>query len=597
MKNISMSRRIVVPATLALFAVAAARPAGDQGARTIGGSDPVTIEFMALGKDGKPVTDLKPEEVTLSFANKPRPLQGLRFMTVSTGGTGAAALAPPFGTNDESGNGRSITLVVDHKSFRTGNEGDTRNAINKLLDALPASDRVALLTIPEGSDLVPSTTDRGKVKAALANLQGLASNPDLRGDGAACRSVNTLNSLIGLFTNFAMSGEPQMVALFSSNLSGPRASVTMTSAGGSAANIGMCELAPEKFQQVGAAAAAAHVRLYIFEHDITVSSTTGDASTNTRGSDHPRIGLENIASLTGAPIFALATPGESPLLKMVTETTGYYVARFEPEQVERNGVPRKLEVKVTRPDVTVRAASELTVGKAEAKPKPSSKDMVKEPKVYRDLPLRVSGYTSRGAEGKVQVLFIVEPGEAGTKLASATIGLIDASGKITQWTPQAADLEKPQIVSALLMAPGKYRLRAAATDAAGRAGTADFEMNAELTPAGPMKLSGLALGTKDAGFTPKLEFRSEAEAVAYFELYGTNPGKPIKLVVELAATPDGPALATGMPALAAPQPDRFTVLTPFKIDALAPGDYVVRATFSVEGEPEGKIYRTLRKVK
>jgi VWFA-related protein len=602
------SRRLLLAAVIAGTGVAVARPAG-QGARTIGGSDPVRLEFAAIGKDGKPVTDLKPEEVQLMMANKPRQVQTLRFVPIAAAATPkAASVPPPFGTNDQTGNGRSITLIVDHKSFRTGNEGDTRNAIIKLLDALPPSDRVSLITVPQGQDLVAPTTDRAVVKQALSQLQGLAvANESL--ENAACRSRDTLLSLEGAFNKMAQSDEPQIVAFFSSSMLGPRAAVTM-SAG---SNIGMCTLEPEAFTRVGAAAAAGHVRLYIYMHDITVSSTTSEVNTNIRGTNSPLVGLENLSGLTGAPIFSLATATETPLLKVLNETAGYYVARFEPEASERNGITRKIEVKVTRPDVTVRAASELMIPKPDSTPKPAPRDMAKETRVYRDLPLRVSGYVSKApaapagaapnaaTAGKdVIVVCLVSPTEPNVKLSAVTLALIDPAGKGTQWSPTPEDVARgTTVMSSQLVAPGKYRLRAAAVDTTGRAGTADFDINADLVSAGEsMKISGLMLGAKTGeSFTPRFEFKSEPEATVYFEIYGKT-SKPIGAMIDIAETPDGKAIAEATPQLSATsQPDKFLAIGSLPIANLAPGDYVIRATFAVQGEGEGKAMATLRKIK
>jgi hypothetical protein len=245
----------------------------------------------------------------------------------------------------------------------------------------------------------------------------------------------------------------------------------------------------------------------------------------------------------------------------------------------------------------------MTIAKVDPKAsKPSPKDMIKAPRgtTYTDLPLRVAGYALKGADAqKLTVLIDVESPDASAKLSAATVVLIDPTGKATQLSATDKDLGKSSLAQTLLAAPGKYRLRAAATDASGRAGMADFDFAAELTPAGPMTLSSLMLGVKPAAapFLRKMEFSTEPEAIAFFQVYGANPGKPIETMVEVAATLDGPALATVAPQISAGGPDTFNAISTIPLDKLAPGDYVVRATFTVQGEPSGKVFRTLRKVK
>ena len=44
------------------------------------------------------------------------------------------------------------------------------------------------------------------------------------------------------------------------------------------------------------------------------------------------------------------------------------------------------------------------------------------------------------------------------------------------------------------------------------------------------------------------------------------------------------------------EPGKYTCLMVLDIKDLKPGDYVVRATFGVDGSEPGKVFRTLRKV-
>ena len=102
-------------------------------------------------------------------------------------------------------------------------------------------------------------------------------------------------------------------------------------------------------------------------------------------------------------------------------------------------------------------------------------------------------------------------------------------------------------------------MRAVAVDTAGRRGTADYELDAALTPAGPLLLSSLVVGlSRDGRFVPRLEFGTEASAMAQLEIYGGAAGTAVGALLELS---DG---ASGKPLLAVPlileataDPDRF----------------------------------------
>src|SRR5205085_5725345 len=100
------------------------------------------------------------------------------------------------------------------------------------------------------------------------------------------------------------------------------------------------------------------------------------------------------------------------------------------------------------------------------------------------------------------------------------------------------------MAAALTAPPGTYRLRVAAVDSAGRAGAVDYELDARLIEAGPLKLSTMALGVvRDGQFAPALEFRGEAAAVAYLEIYGSAKAGSLSASLEIAAA-DGIPIGT-----------------------------------------------------
>jgi len=67
--------------------------------------------------------------------------------------------------------------------------------------------------------------------------------------------------------------------------------------------------------------------------------------------------------------------------------------------------------------------------------------------------------------------------------------------------------------------------------------------------------------------------------------------------MEVAASVDGPALKTIQPGgQTTAEADKVLLLGEIPIADLKPGDYVVRAFVSLQGQPEGRVVRTLRKV-
>jgi len=105
------------------------------------------------------------------------------------------------------------------------------------------------------------------------------------------------------------------------------------------------------------------------------------------------------------------------------------------------------------------------------------------------------------------------------------------------------------------------------------------------------------IGLSRAGaFVPAMAFTNEPTAFGLLELYGVFVTPP-RVVVEIAATANGPAIET-MPGLVEPTSDRSRsiVTAVLPIETLAAGDYVVRVTITPEGAPSGRVVRVLRKI-
>jgi hypothetical protein len=157
-------------------------------------AEPVTIDFLALAADGRPVRDLKPEDLTVRMDGKTRTVRSLQFVPIADApGSGVRTtldIPPPFMTNVLSRTGRAIVLVIDDESLRVGEEQRTKDAITQILTELPLTDRVALVTIPHGGIKVIST-DRTSCAGARADHRG-AQTPDR--EDAACRTRTVLES-------------------------------------------------------------------------------------------------------------------------------------------------------------------------------------------------------------------------------------------------------------------------------------------------------------------------------------------------------------------------------------------------------------------
>jgi hypothetical protein len=585
----SRSSRLVRIAGLVVFA---ASLTSGFGAQQPAGADAVRISFLSIGADGRPILDLKPEEVQLRVDGRPRPLASLDIVPGAGAGAASPALAvlpAPFGTNVGSGgpSARTTYLVIDDKSFRPGNERLMKQAIDQFLNAVPPTTRVSLQTTPLATVRTDPTTP-AEVRAALAKVVGFAMRAPRDGqelveyeNELACRSRETLEALRGLFASLRHDDAPPTVIFFSSGLS---ATTRTTGTLGTS----RCDLSTDNFINVGAAASEARAHVYVVQADLTPTQRSE--------------GLENLAGVTGAQVQVLAASGETGLNRIVVETSAPYIAAFQPDPSERNGRPHRIELRVTRPDVTVRAGTQIVIARPEAgnarKTAATPRDMLRAAAVHRDLPLRVAAFPSRDAGDRIKLVAVGEVADPAAKLTAAALGVYDAKGRLTaQSTAPPESLGTMPLTFAAVVPPGPYRVRLAAIDAAGRSGTADYELTAELTQAGPLKLSALLLGAPGVAFKPMLQFAAEPSAMVTFELYG-KPPQQLPLKIELAASVDGPALLQAAPAgSGTSDPDRFIVSGTFALGALEPGDYLVRATVGTPDAGTALLTRTLRKVR
>ena len=563
----------------------------------------IAVDFRVMDAAGGLVKDLKPEDVTVKVDGKARVIQSLRLVEVPAvlnPGNSSGPVPPPYGSNDSPG-GRTIVLVIHDESFRPGKERPLREAVDRFLPELSPLDRVALVNMPFGGLKVDFTNDYSKVREALSKLVGNAPQQQT-GSEFAQTTRRTLEALTGLLESLAGNESPTTVMFFSSGLLGPRRDAPSTRAPGPG------EFTTDTFEQLGAAASAARAQFYVIQPEDLMARTGPGlreeiAGTNFTGSENPLEGLEHLAGVTGGERLHLSATGETTLSRVTRETAAYYLATFEPESRDRNGLTHRMSVAVTRPGAVVRTHPAVFIpkltNKAPTGPR-TPRDMMKEARVFRDLPLRATAFSSQNTgDSKLKIIALAEPVDPTVKLTAAAAGLFDAKGKLTaQWTATDADLEAARggtLMAGLVASPGVYRLRFAAVDTLGRTGSADQELNVELVEAGPLKLSAIALGLSRGGFQPRLQFSNEPVALAYFEIYGPLQ-QAVSVMLEIARDVNGPAIAQVPGSVSATsEANRYSATAALPIGALPAGDYVIRAVVGVPGQASGRVMRTLRK--
>jgi hypothetical protein len=565
--------------------------AGQQPAKA---SSAVKIDFRALTDDGQQVTDLKPEEITLKVNGKPRQIQSLGvFHTVAAGAApGGSALPPPYATNAVGKSGRVIHILIDDDSITPGREAPIREAMRLLTAELAPGDALGLLTTQGQINFRPSA-DLARIQRGVESFAGRGSASETESD-AQCRTTHVLAALGSMLA--LTGGAPTTIVVFSAGLSPPTVkTIDMTKrqnptpAQVAAASNDVCPVRPEDFENIGQLASSARADLYLYH---VTEGMANRSSTQDQG-------FESLAGVTGAEFFRLTASPQPAISRMLRETSSYYTATFDPEPAERSGGTYRVDVRTTREKTKLRARPSVEIRKDIARAAASPKDMLRTQSAFADLPIRSASHTSRTpGSDEVKVLALFEALDPATALKEASVGLFDEKNTLKkQWSAQAADLAKRPVMAALAASPGTYRVRVAAVDAAGRAGSTDYELKVEVPRADPLKLSTLVLGTQAAGgFAPRLEFAGEPVAIGLLEIYGVPKGGNVTVDLDVVSTPEGTALATAQTTVGqGATEDMRTAFGGFNIGSLAPGDYLMRAIVNLDGKPVGKVVRTLRK--
>jgi len=554
-----------------------------------------TVDFVAVDAVGMPVTDLQSSEVEIRIADRGRVVRSLRRVTTAPPNAASARHIPaPYGTNDDVAAGRRFVLVVDQESFGAGREYLFRNAVEGLLAQLTPADQAMVAALPFGGVRLPFTSDKARIRLAIERVAGQGSRGET-GSDLACRTRRFLESLEAWLQEQPRRSSPLTLVLFTAGMAAPRRDAPM------GLMPGMCELVVDQFRLVATAASAARANFYVMQPaDVGIGTSPTRptlAGVGDRGSDNPLEGIEHLAGVTGGVRLSLDATGTASLLRVGKETSAYYLAELEPSSGDETGRSRPLSVRVARRGVTVRARPEVTfTGSSQARTSSLTvKDLLGSSDAFTELRLRTGGFTIRDSEGQLRVGVVVEPLDPAASLTSAGAILIAADGQVpSHWF--ARDASERPLLGALAVTQGTYRLRVAAIDAMGRAGAAEENIDAALTPVGPLSLGSLMLGvSRNGATTPQLEFGLEPTAIAYFDIYGGAAGLPLTARAEIARDVDGPPLVTLPLALTRADAGRVVASGTVPLGALPAGDYVVRGVVRLETGETGRVTRTLRK--
>lgn len=348
--------------------------------------DRVLADFIVSTKDGAPVVDVPASAIELKVDGRPRTIDSVSLIRFDLGGDPNTA-SPP-GQRSDAGkadaaarsaaptfdrDGRQIVLVFDQASIRPDDERQAVEGAERFVDNLDDFDRVAVVLFPDGPH-VDLTRDRRAIHTALADVQGFLPPPPRETPvdqvHRACsdydRSRDTLTRMRDLLRGLAALDGFKTVVVVSGGLL-PAGSET---SGSHSAPCATTTVGSYLYRDLEAAASAARAQYFLIQpHYFLIAA--GDAP---RGEpqflgypdyhaylDGQLDGLQDVAGVTGGELFRLSGSADAVFKQIRRETSAYYVLAFAPTAADADGKPHKIEIRVARKGVTVRARRSFTL--------------------------------------------------------------------------------------------------------------------------------------------------------------------------------------------------------------------------------------------
>ncbi|MBY0496811.1 MAG: VWA domain-containing protein [Cyanobacteria bacterium] len=173
-----MTPRISLAAVFALLATGAT---AQNGAPPVfkSGVDLVRFDLRVLDADGRPITDLRPEEIQITDAGDAAPIVLFQRVTEPAGSYAEDAIratTAEVSSNAAFPRGHLYVLVFDQQHIQPGNEQRARHAAESFIRRrVRASDRVALFAVPGPGPQLGFASDKARAIEALATIRGMRS--------------------------------------------------------------------------------------------------------------------------------------------------------------------------------------------------------------------------------------------------------------------------------------------------------------------------------------------------------------------------------------------------------------------------------------
>jgi len=593
-----------------------------------------SLDVTVVDDRGRPVAALKPEDFSVKIDGNTRNVVSAEWVSLVADASAPPPPPPPDGysTNENSTGGRLIVLAVDEPNIRFGSALAITRAAGGFIDRLMPSDRIAVAGIGTGAPSTPFTSDRGRVKRAIARMTGqkqagrivdLGHNIGLaeaiqvveRGDQVLLQSIidRECARLTGAaLVNCQLEVDMQLRTLAHDSRNEGEQTITALRAlfmglrgiEGAKTLIlvseGFVMNEPGLITELGALAGASRTSLYVMRLDNQFFDASNARITRDPFNDR-RVqgeGLELLAGAARGTIFDVTGRPEGLFERIDSEISGYYLLGVESDPKDRDGKTHPIRVDVARRGAQVRSRRQLINTPADPAVARSRHQTVAatlaSPLIASALPLRVASFALQGPErDKVQILIHADIGAdyAGSKVSTVAYAIIDKDGKVVEdrafdarLLPVMNGVPSPlQYKTGASLPPGDYTMKFAAVEG-DRAGSVEHVIHATLGKTDALSFSELMVGGPvEVGelLQPTIGYQVTFGSVhGYFESYGASSGD-VSVEYEIGTDETSPALLNVDVAGRQAGESRTIFSRVIPIHQLPPRKYLLRAIVSV----------------
>jgi VWFA-related protein len=552
--------------------------------------DYVEVDAVVTDRQGRLVRDLKKEDFQVLEDGKSQAITNFTMVDIPVDKDprplfASSPIEPDVKTNEKPFDGRVYVMVVDDLHTRFGRSQRVKIAAKQFIERrLGANDLMAIVHTAGPSEANQEFTNNRKLLlAAVDRTQGR------KLDSATANKTNEYNRT----RDIRQQGDPlndpddmergfnarttldtlRNVAEWFGSVRGRRKAILLVSEGidydiydviaQNNSNHQSASMVLDATRDAIGAATRANVAIYgidprgltdLGDESIEIGSFPDDTSLGIGpGSLQSELrlsqdSLRTLSEETGG--FAVVNKNDfaTAFQRIVEDNSSYYVLAYYPPDA-RPGRTHKIDVRVTRPGLIVRARKAYLTPKKAEPPKTTAGNNPSTPELREalDSPLPVSGLTMhvfaapfKGIAPNASVLFGVElrgrdmKVEPNAKILLSYIA-IDANGKVRGGNTDALTLSnlKPEskarieqtglrMLNRLDLPPGKYQLRIAAHDpSGGNVGSVQYDLDVPDFVKAPFSISGLVLTSAAGSAFPT--------AKADEQLKPMMPGPPVAL--------------------------------------------------------------------